>query len=405
MSEHRFSEDDIQQLKKQNQQLANENLRLREEIESYKTQHQKKTGKKLRKGLGWAGAGIFLGRRLKKSLEDLYAEIPQKKVSRETLAAVTAHILWRFTRISILGILFALIPASVLIIQSYMMYQQGDIMKRQSAIMNTQNELVETQNNLIQVQMGQEEAASKRSLYAAEVEKIEDFIRSRDGRFRKDDEVLQMGKTIALTINKMEPYRIGPDGTFNVSPEYGQILLSFITKAKQIANLEEKAYLVYGQAFFDNSDLEGIVLTEAPLRGIQLSESNLIEAKLRGANLENARLNESVLNDAVFIQARLFAADFSGVSAQNVLFRGADMRRIKFIGADLTGADFRGVERMNQADFTSAKLLNVKVSSSDFLQKMSSQEIKGWSDIQQKYRVNQESYKDGEGTYYIIEEK
>lgn len=403
MADNLYPNDQIRQLQQQNQQLADENLKLRTELEAYKIKIDRKVT--AGKAISWTGAGIFMGKRLKKSLEQLYAEIPRKEFNRETLATVTAHVLWRFTRIRLVSILFAIIPAAILILQTFMMMRQTTTMERQSDIMKTQNELVETQNTLIQNQIGSEDINAKKGIYSGIVADAENTIRNRSGRsLRNEGDVINFGKSIASAVNKIEPYELGPGGK-NVSPELGQILLSFVNKAKQEANLKRFAYLVYAEAIFNYADLEEKVLNNAPLKAAFLSNSNLTKAVLRGADLENTQLNQAILDEAIITNANLFATNLNSARAQGAQFNASKMRNAKFAGADLTGADFRGVYDLDNADFTEAILLNVKVSEANWLRKMADKNIKGWDDIRNVYRVNSEELRDGNGTYYVIEER
>lgn len=401
MADNIYPNDEIQRLQGEIEKLSQENLLLRTEVEGLR--FAKSTLKK-RKIARWAGAGIFLGKRLVKSLEKLYTEIPQKQVTRETLAAVTAHVLWRFTRINIIGILFALIPASVLIVQTIMMQRQTTMMQNQSALMATQNSLMETQNNLVSQQIGSEDRNTKKGIYSGIVDNIEGQINSNSVRFKNEGDVLNFGKRIAAAANKLEPYELGPTGQ-NVSPELGQILLALSNKANRESTLKRYIYLVYGEASFNNADLEGMVFNDASFRGVNLNNANMTKTVLRGADLENAKLNQAVLDEAIITNADLFTADLSSVSAKGTLFNASKMKNAKFQGADLTGADFRGVNDMNGADFTEAILLNVKVSSDKWIRNMDGQDIKGWGDIKSKYRVNPSELKDSNGTYFVIEER
>ncbi len=69
-------------------------------------------------------------------------------------------------------------------------------------------------------------------------------------------------------------------------------------------------------------------LSEANLRGADLSEANLSEANLRGADLSEANLYE----------ANLRGADLSGANLSEANLRGADLYEANLRGADLSGA-------------------------------------------------------------------
>jgi len=64
-------------------------------------------------------------------------------------------------------------------------------------------------------------------------------------------------------------------------------------------------------------------LSEADLRGANLSEANLSEADLRGANLSGANLSEADLSEAHLSEADLSEADLSGANLSEAGLREA----------------------------------------------------------------------------------
>lgn len=404
MSDQHYSSDQFQQLRSQNQKLAEENLRLRTELEAVRLSRKGKKG--IFRGIGWFGAGIFLGKRFKKSLVQLLTEIPQKNVTRETLASVTAHALWRFTRITLFGLLIAVIPAAILIFQTLLMRSQNRMIERQSAIMDMQNDLVKQQNQLIGLQLQQDDVNTKKSLFAAEVNSIENYLDRLSNRdIDNEQDAQDIGKRIGEVSRKISAYELSPDGEGQLSPERGELLESFIAASKRLPRLEQYAHLVYGEAPFYQADLEKAILVDANLRGAILNEANLTEANLRGANLENAQLNQAILDNAPVTNANLFTANLSNASAKGVLFNASNLKNANFSAADLSGADLRGVNKLEGANFTETILLNVKVSDPNWLSKVDGQNISGWSDIRSKYIVSNTEQRDGNGIYYLIVER
>ncbi len=403
MSDSYLSNEQFQQLRADNQKLAEENLRLRTELEAYRLSKKGKKG--VSRGLGWFGAGVFLGKRFKKSLIQLLTEIPQKNVTRETLANVTAHALWRFTRVTLFGLLVAVVPAAILIFQTILMRSQNRMIQRQSSIMELQNDLVSQQNQLIGLQLKQDDVNTQKSLFAGEVNTIKRYLQSISNRGLDESAAQNVGKRLGEVSRKITAYELSPDGSGSLSPERGELLEAFIAATKRVPNLERFAHLVYGEASFYQADLEKAILVDANLRGVILNEANLTEANLRGANLENSQLNNAILDKAPVTNARLFAANLSNVSAKGTLFNASDLKNANFSAADLSGADLRGVNILENANFTETILLNVKVSDPNWLAKMDDQNITGWNDLRSKYIVDNTEQRDGNGVYYLIIER
>lgn len=139
-------------------------------------------------------------------------------------------------------------------------------------------------------------------------------------------------------------------------------------------------------AFLESVDLTGADLSGANLTGAVLAHAKLVGtrftgAKLDGANLGGATLDGADLSDAQlegtilaratikatslqrarlrrvdFLEAKLEGgADFSGVTAVELLFFGVDLRGARFTGADLTKCVFAEC-KVGGADFSGANL-------------------------------------------------
>jgi TIR domain/Pentapeptide repeats (8 copies) len=90
------------------------------------------------------------------------------------------------------------------------------------------------------------------------------------------------------------------------------------------------------------ADLHGADLTEADLRGADLHEAKLTEANLTGADLNGAYLNGADLRDAYLIWADLTTADLHGADLRGADLTWANLHAAKLTGANLTGAHLRG---------------------------------------------------------------
>jgi len=139
-------------------------------------------------------------------------------VSSETLGDVSTHILWRLTRIGLFAIMAALIPISILLVQTY--------------ILSKQNEKLEYQNKRIEQQTFLQEAERRSSLvflFNNVLDKIDQELKDQKGITDTLSEPL-IGRITALS-KALKPYRyLDGDEIIEkpISPERGQLLISLI---------------------------------------------------------------------------------------------------------------------------------------------------------------------------------
>ncbi len=104
--------------------------------------------------------------------------------------------------------------------------------------------------------------------------------------------------------------------------------------------------------------LRGANLSEADLSGADLSEADLSEAYLSGANLSGADLSEADLRGAYLSGANLRRANLRGANLSEADLRGADLRGANLSEADLRGAYLRGANlrgaKLSGADLSGA---------------------------------------------------
>ena len=136
-------------------------------------------------------------------------------------------------------------------------------------------------------------------------------------------------------------------------------------------NIMEKITLksVFGNIIFEheteNNTLlktlnEALKISNANLRGADLSNADLRYANLRGADLSNADLRYADLRYADLSNANLRGADLSnanlrGANLSNAYLRYADLSNANLRGADLSNADLR------YADLSGANTTNTKL--------------------------------------------
>ncbi|MFJ9209653.1 pentapeptide repeat-containing protein [Streptomyces sp. L-9-10] len=87
-------------------------------------------------------------------------------------------------------------------------------------------------------------------------------------------------------------------------------------------------------------NLKGMRLSDADLRGVDLSEANLSGAVLPDCNLNGANLSGANLGKAVLKRADLTGANLTGAN-----LAGADLTEASLDAAHLDGADLTGVRR------------------------------------------------------------
>lgn len=98
------------------------------------------------------------------------------------------------------------------------------------------------------------------------------------------------------------------------------------------------------QASFMNKSIEGL-----PLKGANLSYSNMVGARAQKQNFDGANLQGICATDA----------DFSGSSFKHADLRGADFSRSLMTGCDFTGATLEGDVDRENVDFENADMTGV----------------------------------------------
>jgi uncharacterized protein YjbI with pentapeptide repeats len=119
-------------------------------------------------------------------------------------------------------------------------------------------------------------------------------------------------------------------------------------------------------ASMDEANLEGADLSEAILRQCGLAKANLSMAKLRDTNLRQAILNQSLLSKAdlsgaIVVDAKLAGAVLRGAICAKANFKGSDLSEANLAGATLTNAFFQECD-LRGADLTAANLRGANLS-------------------------------------------
>ena len=115
----------------------------------------------------------------------------------------------------------------------------------------------------------------------------------------------------------------------------------------------------FANAILTNNDFSFEDLTDANLRGTNLSNSIFIGSDLESANLSSAKLIQADLGHAELSAADLSAADLSAADLSFAVLNGANL-----INADLSYANFEGAE-LNNAILSHATLNQAKFKDAD----------------------------------------
>lgn len=350
-------------------QLEQQNQELKSQLDKAL---QGKNRKKQR--FGWLlrkASTPLIGSKLKKSISNAINEYKaDKKVSVDTVSDVSANVIWRFTRIGAFTFLLAVLPALVLIFQTWLLF--------------TQNSLVNSQNHLVSVQ----ESSSRVFLMDNILSDLSDEMRrSSDGKISA---VLET--RIANLSRTMKPYKYVVDGKVlgeKISPERGQFLYSLIK-----SNLSDRAYRdILRQSDFTYAYLNHLYLGSgvnlkfanlnyANLEGVKMESANLENIELKKANMKAIALPEANLKSANLAQANLEYAELPSADLTYANLREADLRN-----ADLTEAILWGT-KLDDADLRDVKLDNVIVGRQDWIAYVAdSLDLKGGSYIEDTYKI------------------
>jgi hypothetical protein len=105
--------------------------------------------------------------------------------------------------------------------------------------------------------------------------------------------------------------------------------------------------------------LNGVILSGANLRQVDLSLAQLAKAQLGGANLREAKLSRADVSGAQLSGADLRWAQLRGVDLHGAELRGAQLLAVDLYGANLAGADITGVS-IGYTTFADNDLSDVK---------------------------------------------
>ncbi len=323
--------------------LELENIRLRTELEARKAMTS--TKKTVGKLVASTTTRYMVGKGLKSSFKQLLEELPNGKVSKDTLADILTHFIWRVTRIGTFALVMGLAPMLILIVQTW-------ILSRQNKELDVQNKLIGRQNERLDQQINLEEGNRRSSLIffmSNIMDKLDLELRSNPDRTLSEPLI---GRIVSLT-QSMRPYRYLENDSLTprqLSPERGQLLFSLIN-----SDLDQRTYdKIFARANFNYADLREANFSEAYLRGAQLAHSSFSNANFNYADLTNADLRGAYLEKATFRNTLM-----DGVNLSDANLHESRMEHISMHDGNLSNADLR--EIYLEGDFTGTNLQNVKL--------------------------------------------
>ena len=379
-------------------------------------------------GKNWiikGGAAMLVGSDLISAFKLFLEELPTP--SKETTANLSGHLVYRFTRLGVLGFLLALIPVVLLWQQNQLLQSQNELFTFQNTRVDEQTKLLENQNDKIDSQIQLEESNRRGALIVMMsniMDKVDDELTddwNGDGKRNLSPQLI--GRIAALS-QSFRPYRFWQDSTLiekPLSPERGQLFLALIKSNLDPSTIQS----IYTYTTFENAYLEGANLEKVNLSKANLMGSNLIRANLVNANLENVDLSRADLRKANLGRANLIKANLSGVNLMGSNLRGANMEEANLVGVNLRKSDLRKVNLINvilvdgflfgkndldenylvgpnfdKADYLEVDLQDAQVLSTNWINDL--KVIRGKSKLKNKWMVDTTRRKDVKGGYYII---
>ncbi len=369
-----------------------ENLRLRVELEAEKA--LTKTRRGVGKFVASSTTRVLAGKGLKNSVRQLLDEIPEGKVSKDTLSELGSHIIWRLTRIGTFAVMVTIVPMLIMVIQTWMLSRQNDKLEDQNSLLGKQNKRLDQQINL--------EEGNRRSsliLFMSNImDRMDDELRSSPSRSLSESLV---GRIVSLSQG-LRPYRYLENDSLTVrqlSPERGQLLFSLIN-----SNLDKGTYdRIFSRANFNFADLREANFSGAYMRGAHLAFSSFSEANFNNANLENANLTGAYLERATFRNTLMNGINLSGANLdssqmvnivlQNGNLENADLRSI-YLRGDFSGSNLEGINVAN-ATMIDVELEGCYFKSLNWIENLESQNVKGLRFVRDIYEPKQEIRQQG----------
>ena len=398
------------------QQLLEENEQLRKQLQS--STRTMRRWRRVKKTVGNKVGRVFVGRGLVQSFNKLYDELPDR-VSKETFAELSAHIIWRITRIGMFAIMIGLIPLLVLVVQTIILRQQNKLSAQQNELfelqikqLNKQNELISGQNNLFQEQnllfSNQNQNVEKQNTLVEGQNQLVDnqnslvslqnnlfdnqnqLVGQQNKRIEQQTELIEADRRSSLVFlmsnimdkvdeeiksagandrvlsfevigrisalsQSLKPYRYLQNDQLIERPLSPERGQLLLSLVNTQLDRNKTIPTLYKNANFNFADLSEAYLEDAFLAGAKINYASLHFAKASNANLMGAKLAEADLREA---------------HLQNCNLAEADLRHARFQTAELANSDFTGATaiyaQFDGADLTGANFLGAYLHNASF---------------------------------------
>lgn len=313
------------------QNLKEENEHLKSELDAYKQRDEQ--DKNIRWWTARKFTGLILGKDLKTSVKTVVNEVSEdKKVSKDALSDLITSLIKRITRVGAITILLALLPASILFLQTRILYQQNVLIGKQNTRLDQQTYLQEA-----------ERRSSLVFLFSNIMDAIDKELKEDIGEKGKRDLSPQLvGRIVALST-RLKPYRyLDGDSLIKepLSPERGQLLISLI-QSQLDTNLTLP--IIFKNGDFSFSDIKNGNFKDAYLKNINLQYSNLYNATFQNANISKANLANCYSGHTSFALADLRQSNLNDNNLNSANFSKANLIRTKLVNASLKSAYMKNV--------------------------------------------------------------
>ena len=365
------TEEQLHKLSEKIHDLSLENQALKQELDAIKKDEQSKVPQVIR--TTFRGVKFWAGADLRKSFDRVYQELPA--VTKPAFAQLSASIVKRFTRIGLFAILFAVIPALFILIQTIILFQQ--------------NGKLEIQNQKIQQQVYLEEASRRNNLVFlmdSTLDQINDEVSNTSDRLSQP----LIGRIKSLVYG-FRPYRFLENDklTQPLSVEKGQFLLALMNSGINKQSIDQIFQASFSNVYLKKVSLFGKVLENIEMPNADLQEADLSLTSFKGANM----------HDTNFSGARLGRANLMDTDLRNAQFKNTNLNNAQLDAALLENASFEG------ADLREASLDKAHVANKDWFEQLKKWNVIGTDAIIATYTLDGPHTNELEKEFYILERK
>lgn len=385
----------------QTEQLQAKIDQLEEELASLKKEKQTKrdaTTKKIFQASKFAG-GIFLGKRLKKALNQFFEERRSKNgekgyVKNETYAELFTALIQRFTRVGLITFILGIFSFTAF--QTYLLFQQNSKLETQNKLFNSQNEqviaqtkLFANQNKLVEQQLKQVDFQNEllqkqttqldtQNVLFSKQNVLVDFqlkrmdiqnhlLITQNRQLEIETQLSESNRRSSLVFlmsnildkvdqeikdNKMyqDSLKKNPKTKFKLSSQLEGRIIALSKALRPYLFLEGKELNPSPYSPERGQLLTALVESKVEMQNIIergcFEDADLSHLDITGANLINIQLIAANLQFANLPKLNLKGADLTGTNLEFANLRGANLKEVffsltKFASTDLRGANLK----------------------------------------------------------------